>query len=162
MLPDLWRDLVSLFGFVATLAGLWYAIRQIRLTKTAAVAAKEAALRAVEGSKSDFQRYAVANAQRFFHEAIIQVDIKAWDMASIRLHDLADQIAQLAKVDPESRQLWQALTETAREQATTMKRVAGNEIKPQHRKWEAFKANVRRQFDVAHGPFGRLDQEEER
>jgi hypothetical protein len=92
VLTEFWRDLLSLVslgltvvGFILTALGLWYAILQIRKTKSAVEAAEEAANRALAESERNFQRYAAANAHRFINEAKMHVDGKAWEKAAMRL-----------------------------------------------------------------------------
>jgi hypothetical protein len=98
-----WRDAVSITSLVATIVGLWYAIVQIRRTKSAANAAREAADKALAESRRSYHRYTLANAQRFIKEAKIHVENKTWALAAFRLNDLADQAAQLVGEDPEWR-----------------------------------------------------------
>src|SRR4051812_24558135 len=91
-----WRDAISIVSLIATVVGLLYAIAQIRKTKSAANAAKEAADKALAESRRSYHRFAARNARRLVSEAKIHVDNKAWALAAFRLNDLADQVAQLA------------------------------------------------------------------
>jgi hypothetical protein len=152
LLSETWRDVVSLvslvlsvLGLAATVLGLWYAIDQIRKTKSAAVAAKEAADQALAESRESYNRYAAANAHRLIREAKIHVQSGvagltqsqstgdalthdqrvAWVLAAARLSDLADQVAQLANDDPD----WRNFADELREWEGTCQRFDRGEIK---------------------------------
>src|SRR4051794_30158637 len=95
MLSDVWRDIISIGGFLLTIAGLLYTMRQVWLAKSAAEAAKNAADRTLDESRKSFQRYIAANAHRFINEAKMSIENEQWAAAAMRLRDLADQLAQL-------------------------------------------------------------------
>jgi hypothetical protein len=150
LLTDFWRDVVSLVGFLMTAAGLVYAILQIRKTKSAAEAAGEAARRALLESRLSFQRYAAGNAHRFANEAKMHVDRQEWDKAATRLNDLADQVAQLAHLNEE----WRQLTDNLRNWAATCTRhAAGVKTRFAKNKWVEFAVVLQGKLDHYYGPF---------
>jgi hypothetical protein len=69
MFTDTWRDIFSIAGLLITTAGLAYTIYQVRLVKSVAKAAQEAAEKAFAETRRDFHRYVAANAHRFVNEA---------------------------------------------------------------------------------------------
>src|SRR5260370_18879872 len=97
--------LASIIGFLATLVSLYYAIRQVREAKCAAEAARDAANAVLAESKQNYLRYVVGSSHRFLNEAIIHIGNQAWHLAAVRMDDLADQIAQLANLDPQCQRL---------------------------------------------------------
>jgi uncharacterized membrane protein len=156
LMSEGWRDAVSIASLVATVAGLWYAIVQIRRAKSAANAAKEAADKALAESRRNYHRYAVANAHRFIKEAKIHVENKTWILAAFRLNDLADQVAQLASEDPEWRQLadnlrkWEA---ACQDQDRGLKKTFAV------LKWGEFTRRLQAKIDVWSGPFPATTEE---
>jgi hypothetical protein len=105
-LAEFWNNVIAVGGFILTAVGfvvtvlsLIYAIRQIKETKSAATAARDAATAALAESRRYFQRYVAANCHRYVHEVIIHVENKEWHLAALRLDDLADQVAQLSSED---------------------------------------------------------------
>lgn len=158
VLTDFWRDwlsiisiAISVVGFVLTVVSLLYAIGQIRMTKTAAVAAEEAAKKTLLESEFLFTRFAVANALRFLAEVRIHLDSKSWELAALRLGDLGDQVVQLAKLDSECENLvfglrkWEAV-------ARKLSRVEG---KFAETKWQTFCVQLQQKMDQLHTPFQR-------
>lgn len=111
MLNEIWRDLISLAGLALTLVALVYAIIQIRMTKTAARAAEEAAKKTLAESHLNFFKYIAATAHRFISEVKIHINDGKWEEAGGRLNDLADQIAQMSSLDPD----WQRFAELLRQ-----------------------------------------------
>jgi len=150
ILTDLWRDVVSILGFIVTTAGLVYAILQIRKTKSAAEAAEAAARSALAESQRNFQRYAAGNAHRFINEAKLHVDRQEWEKAATRLNDLADQAAQLGDVDEDWRQLADELRTWA---SICTRHAAGSKAKFVRNKWTTFSVRLQAKIDRYHGPF---------
>jgi hypothetical protein len=163
LMAESWRDGVSIVSFavgivslVVTVVGLLYAIAQIRKTKSAANAAKEAADEALAESRRSYHRYAAGNAHRLINEAKIHVENKAWVLAAFRLNDLANQVAQLASEDPAWRQLADLLRgwETAcHGQARGLKKTFAVV------KWGEFIRRLQAKIDDWSGPFPAITQE---
>jgi hypothetical protein len=150
MFSDFWRDILAILGFVLTALGLLYAIVQIRLTKSAAQAAEEAAKKTLAESQLSFQRYAAATAHRFISEAKIHVENKQWEKAAVRINDVADQVAQLAGFDAE----WQQYAEKLRNWAAVCQRHAIGELSRfVSLKWIGFLVQLQAKIDSCHGPF---------
>ncbi len=156
MLTDVWRDLIALASAVLTVAGLVYAILQIRKTQSAAMAAKAAAEQARAESHRSFLAYAAANAHRFINETKLHVDHERWEMAAVRMNDLADQAARLVATDPE----WTAFADELRKWAHTCTRHAAGELKKFAKpKWITFSVRLQARIDGHFGPFPEDRQE---
>jgi hypothetical protein len=146
LLTDIQRDFVSLTSLVVTVVGLFYAIVQIRKTKSAAEAAKKALME----SQGNFHRYIAGNAQRFLGEARIHIDNKEWGKAAVRISDVADQVAQFLSSDAANAQDVVKL----RDWAANCRRLASGELtKFAILKWESFSVNIQAKIDSWHGPF---------
>jgi len=158
LLSEFWRDVLAVASAIITVLSLLYAILQIRKTKSAAIAAKEAVEKVHEESQRNFQRYALTNALRFMTEAKVHAESRAWDKAALRLGDLADQAAQLAYFDEE----WKQLAVELRRWEDTMKRVGSQKANLAPMKWSAFLLRVQLKVDESHGPFRGLGPEEQR
>lgn len=163
LMSEGWRDILSIVSFTVgivslgvTVVGLLYAIAQIRKTKSAVDAAKEAADEAVAESKRSYHRYAAGNAQRLIKEAKIHVDNKAWALAAFRLNDLADQVAQLASEDA----AWRQLADTLRKWETACQGQARGVKKGfAVLKWSEFIRRLQAKIDEWSGPFPTSTQE---
>jgi hypothetical protein len=105
LLSETWRDLVSLGSTAITLIGFALTIWQLRKTRGAAIAARDASTRAIEESRGHFRRYALANAVRCLAESKVYFEAESWRLVGLRLNDFADQVAQLASSDAS----WQPL-----------------------------------------------------
>jgi hypothetical protein len=154
LLSEAWRDILTIVslvitaaGFLGTVVGLVYAIRQIKQTKTAALAAKEASDRALADSRKGFHHYTAANAHRFVNEAKIHVGNESWAMAAMRLGDLADQLAQLGAE-------WKELVAKLREwDAACTRRANGSRKSFALDKWSDFAVHLQERIDGYYGPF---------
>jgi hypothetical protein len=152
-----WGESITLVGFVATLLSLYYAIRQVRDAKSAAEAARSAAQEALVKSQQNYLRYVAANSHRYVNEVIIHVDHQAWQLATLRLSDLADQISQLASDDAE----WKTFSDALRTWATTTKRLHTEDLKRFARsKWEEFLLRLQAKIDSYYGPFRSTQKED--
>jgi hypothetical protein len=85
MLSDIWRDIISIGGFLLTFAGLLYTMRQVWLAKSAAEAAKDAAEKALAESLQKYRHYTASLAHRFINEARSSIENAQWSLATIRL-----------------------------------------------------------------------------
>ena len=158
VLTDYSRDLlsiasivISIVGFALTVLSLLYAIQQIRMTKTAAEAAEEAAKKTLLESEYLFTRFAAANSLRFLAEVRLFVDSKSWGFAALRLGDLRDQVAQLAKLDKDCESLVVGL----RRWETTLRELSREEGIFSERKWLLFAVRLQNKIDQLHTPFNR-------
>ncbi len=150
LFTEFWSDLLSVASVLIGLIGFCYTILQLWKTKIAADAARDAADKAVTESQKLFQRYALENAFRFLAETKIHVDHSSWDKASMRLSDVAEQVAQLAQIDPD----WEQLTSELREWEATLRRMAGtSRSRFATTKWRDFMARLHRKVDETRGPF---------
>lgn len=158
MLNDFWRDILTIVGFASTIAGLYYAIAQIRKTKTAARAAEEASKTALNESHYLFQRYAASNAQRFINEATIHVENRSWQEGRMRVNDLADQAGQLASLDP----AWQEFADTLRRWSATLGKMTRNKsARFASNKWAEFVVRLQTKIDSCVTLFSREGKGEE-
>jgi hypothetical protein len=150
LVTDLQRDWISIAGFLVTLLGFIYAIRQIRMTKTAAEAARDAAQKAVEEGHALIQRFAASNAHRFIHESRNFIQQEQWDKAALRLRDLADQMAQLAFLNEELRSFVDKIREFAN---FCDKKESGVKEPFRINKWNEFVVVLQAKLDTLHKPF---------
>jgi hypothetical protein len=133
-----------------------YTIRQIRETKSAAAAARDAANETLAESRRSYQRYAASVAYRLVSEAKIHVDNKAWGQAALRLGDLADQALQLASADPG----WGELADELRKWEADFRRISlGYKKGIAATKWNEFLVRLHREIARYHGPFPAAGQE---
>ncbi|MCI0642500.1 MAG: hypothetical protein L0Y72_16790 [Gemmataceae bacterium] len=100
-LNDWWRDALSVFGVTLTIGGLLLAIWQIRRAVNAAEAAKLAAENALFESRKSFLRFVSALAHRFVNEINVHIENSTWQVASVRMDDLASQLMQLTHTEQE-------------------------------------------------------------
>ncbi len=168
-LSELWRDVLASLGAAGTLAsvaGLVYAIYQIRKTKSAAEAARVASEETRTLSRQDYQRYAVANAVQFIGELKAFVAGKVWERASLRFSDLAVQASQVANLqrpnDPETANQWEILADELRQWAQSCEKVLAGQIKFQQGKWTKLLPRLESMFHTYHGPFSLDDRGEKR
>ena len=148
-LNDFWRDIVSVVSAVVTVVGFLVAYWQLRKTRSAALAAKDAAIRAVEESRGRFRKFILSNLFRFLTEARLHVNEKKWEMAAIRLGDVADQVSQLADVDHE----WRPLLSEIRHWEETLRGRTSRGVRFAPRKWADLLTRLQSKIDRDHGPF---------
>lgn len=101
LLPEGWRDVLALASLVATLLGFAIAIWQIRKTKSAAEAARAAAKNTSAEVQKSYGHFTIGIAHRLITEVMSHVQKENWELASLRLNDLADQVVLLVSSDPE-------------------------------------------------------------
>src|SRR5439155_4912931 len=123
---------------LATIVGLAYAIVQIRKTKSAADAANDAAQQVAAASERNYRQHVAALAARLLIDAKASVEAKKWEVAAVRIGDLADQLAQLASTDSE----WDALTAELRGVVIVLNRRAAGVGKFAPRKWNILCSRV--------------------
>jgi hypothetical protein len=80
----------------------------------------------------------------------MHVEKKEWAKASLRMNDVADQVAQLTSLDP----AWGQFVNAVRQWSTTYSRLASEELKrPLKGKWREFIVELQARIDACHGPF---------
>jgi hypothetical protein len=147
LLSEAWRDIIAVGSLIVTVIGFWLAIWQIRKTKSAALAAQDAANRSFEESRNHFQRYVISCSTRFLAESKLYASNESWDKAGLRLGDLADQVAQLTDTD----QSWSAFLIELRQWETTFKSMPRGKFAI--RKWTGFLERLQSKVDSHHGPY---------
>lgn len=159
LLSNFARDLIGiagLIGTVATLIGLWIAVRQIRQTKRIAEASQEAITTTLGQARTAFGQYVMSTSRRLLSEAKIFVDEKNWSRAALRLGDLAEQAAQLAHSVPADDADWAELAKEFRQWEGTCRKLEAKEVELAPNltaKWHRFSRDAAGQFDRHHGPF---------
>lgn len=153
-----WRDCLAVFGVIGTLAsiaGVIYAIVQIKKTKAVADAIKTVTTNMRSATKEDYHRYVVSNAVRCIGEAKAFVEGELWLQASLRLIDIAHQLTQLANVvhDDATGSTWSALTEELHRWSANCQTVALKKQRFQTRKWTDFILNLEKTLHRYYGPF---------
>ena len=156
-LTDAWRDLITVVGFIGTLAtlvGLSIAVVQVLKTKRATEAAQAAMSGTLQQAKSAVGQYAMSSGRRLLSEAKLFFEAGNWSGTALRLGDLAEQAAQLAQSDPSNAAQWDSLRSRFREWETTCLRLDKGELRgSQMAKWYRFTRDAAALFDSDHGPF---------
>ena len=101
-LDPAWNDFYTAGGFFVGVIGFAAAFYQIRETKRAAIAARDAANKSLAETKEAYERFVGAFASRLFAELRSAVTGKDWSLANIRSHDLAELLATLPSSGDES------------------------------------------------------------
>jgi hypothetical protein len=151
LLSESWRDIISLGSLVVTVVGFVLAFWQIRKTKSAADAARDAAIRAYDENRGLYRRFVLSCATRFLVEARFYADSEHWDRASLRLRDVGDQVSQLLDADPD----WQDLLAELRRLDAAL----GANPKPKFtgKRWVTLIERLQAKIDSHHGPFKDLN-----
>lgn len=135
------RDVFALIGLasaVLTAAGLWVGWKALKLTieqmrqsaeaarhaATVAEAARDAAIRATNETREQYNRYVGLHAGGLVTEARHYVHNEDFRLAALRLHDLAELFAHIAG----QKELWGPFSERLRLMEESFHRVAGGEI----------------------------------
>lgn len=141
------RDIINIAGIF----GLLVALIQLWKTESAAQAAKQAAESVLRQHIENFQKFAAMFAHRFANEAQTHVENKHWDMAAVRLDDLADHLAALGAIDV----AWQSLVRETREFARSC-----HNKKLSVRKWPKFLLKVKSMIDQLNAMFPKVEKEQ--
>jgi hypothetical protein len=160
MLTDWWRDFFAIAGFILTvvgllltLAGLGWTIWQVYLIKTVATATQEATANALREIRGDFEKYSIANVRRYLPEALVYIEQGSWGHASLRLYDVAEQTAQMARVMGNPDEDWLDITNLLRGFAETAKKCASGKIKRfPHEKWTPVLSRLHAKIDIHVSP----------
>ena len=160
-LDDRWRDVLTVggaIGVLLTLIGLCIAVRQLYKTQSATEAATEAALQSFNDSKDRYEKYVLSQANRLLSEAKRLVQLNQWQLAAVRLDDMADCVTQFAAAD----ETWKGIADTLRNFSVQFERVANDELKPDgvRRKWHKAQPKLSHKLGQHHGPFLSFQQEQ--
>lgn len=98
---------IGIIGSVASLVGLYYAIKQINKTLEAAEAAKEAALKTRKVISRNLLLSDVSTCTRIIEEIKLFVRSEKYEPALIRVTDLVSQLIQIQEVSKSSSQTLQ-------------------------------------------------------
>lgn len=144
------RDLIAIGSMGITVVGFGLTIAQLRRTKKAADAAREAIERTTRDDRSDFTRYVFSGVERCLAESKQFVHRKDWKSASLSVAELAGHAAQLISVDPE----WQTLATDLREWELSLKQRKPKGGPPfAAEKWDRLVLQLHRKVAQHHGPF---------
>ena len=99
----------------------------------------------------------LAQANRLLSEAKRLVQTNQWQLAAVRLDDMAENVMQFATVDTQ----WEEMAETLREFSVQFERVANEDLKPDpvRRKWHKEQPKLSHKLGQHHGPFLSVQQE---
>lgn len=156
-----WRDALALIGsagFALTAVGVWLAYRQMQRTTNANQAATSAALKALDEGRKQYNRYVIAQASRLLSEIRVYVKRAEWDIAGLRLSDLADLMVQVAGDDPE----WGTMAERLHGMEGTFDRLQREDLpfsESLKGKWHKLQRELRTKIAQNYGPFPVEEQE---
>jgi cell division protein FtsL len=127
LLDDTSRDVIAILGAVGvvlTAIGVLLAWWQMRKTTSANQAATKAALAAVNESRASYHRHVVAQMSRLLSESIVCMNGERWELAAMRLRDLADLITETSSGDDE----WMNLASDVHTMEHALTRISRGEI----------------------------------
>jgi hypothetical protein len=149
-LTEGWSDGVAITGLSVTMAGFGFTLYQLRKTKSAAEAAREAANRAYAESRRYFQSLVASNAHSLVIQVRETVERKDWGNASRRVNDLADQMALLCQADADAVQF----VNDVRSWGSRFARLASGDLKKFYNtRWDSFLLVLQRRIDMLRTPF---------
>jgi hypothetical protein len=141
---DVWRDFVGWLSLFITTLGLGYTIYQVTLIEAATRAAREAADRTREDIRHQLSLFTAASIHRLINEASTFLERKEWGKAVLRLHDLADQAAQISEASEE----WAALVRGLRDAAVACAALESERRnRATHEKWTRLLTDLRTRLD---------------
>jgi hypothetical protein len=148
--------LVGGIGSILTAIGVLLAVWQMYRTTSANRAATEAAIAALNTSRRQYDRYVIHHASRIVAEARLFVQHDDFNIAAVRLQDLAELITQVSGADQE----WDGLALRLRQMQHSFNRIGKGEIKfPSVRsKWVELEQAVGQKLGTQIGPFPKIDQ----
>jgi hypothetical protein len=154
LLNDAARDVIAIFGVagvVLTAIGVFLAWLQMKKTVSANEAATRAALDAMAESRLNYYRYVVSQMSRLLSEAIACVNGAEWQVAAVRLRDLADLMTETGSGDDE----WKILAVEVHNMEQTLTRIGRGEIqyKGFMRKWHRLQQALRTRITADLVPF---------
>jgi hypothetical protein len=106
---------IGVFGTVASVIGLAYAIIQIAQTRSAAEAARNAAIKTAEKLRKDRLARTLARILETLGEIDKHVTRRAWQDASTQSESLSTQITDLVCMLSATDQVWATLARSARD-----------------------------------------------
>ena len=159
-LDPVWSDFyaaggfwLGVVGFVVGTIGLSVTIWQVRETKRAAIAAKDAAEQTLLESRTQFRRFLASSAHRYLAEARRAVDDGSWEMAAMRANDMADLLGQMPSTEKAVQRLTDDLRKFAQIFASKSKNPAGDVCEFQPAKWASLLIKVQKVLDRVQAPF---------
>lgn len=144
------NDVIGVLGLIIGIGGFGYTIYQVRKTKKAADAARAAATQTLDESRRRFTRFVASYAYRLLNDARTRVDSEKWELAALRVNDLADQVAQLIPAEPELQTTVDELREFGQ---FFVKKARETERRFAHQKWGNLLVRLQSQLDRLHAPF---------
>jgi hypothetical protein len=146
---DAWRDFVGWLSLFFTTLGLGYTVYQVTLIEAATRAARGAADRAREDIRQQLSRFTAASIHRLINEASTFLEREEWGKAVLRLHDLADQAAQIGGDSEE----WTALVRGLRDAAGVCAALErGRRTQTTHDKWNRLLTELPTRLDAHFRP----------
>jgi aminoglycoside phosphotransferase (APT) family kinase protein len=115
LVPVEYQGALGVFGTVASVLGLLYAIIQIVGTRSAAESARAAAAKTAMKLRRDRIAHALSRILEMLREIDKFALRNSWDDASTRSEALATQITDLLCILPVSDEIWTALARSARD-----------------------------------------------
>ncbi|TWT61940.1 hypothetical protein [Rubinisphaera italica] len=120
-LNDFGRDLLTSIGgigFILTAIGVWLAWIQIKKTNSAT----QAAIEALNHSRFEYNRYIINECSRLLSEGRVHSINVNWNMAAVRLSDIANLLNQLDVMDSQ----WRELSDRTRSMGKSFEKIHAN------------------------------------
>ena len=156
-----WDDIYAAGGFITGLLGLFvgvlgfaYTIVQIKKTKSAAMAAQEAANQMLQESRRRFQKFVATTISRLLADAKRFVSDENWTIASYVTDQVADFLALSSDADADIPDMVQALRKYGQQMAA---RIKDSEAPFHSRKWSEIVQRVQVKIDQWHAPFNQME-----
>jgi hypothetical protein len=161
-----WLAIIGVVGVLLTALGVWWswrsvklAARQLQQTRAVNEALTTAAIQALEASRKQYDKHLLTQVQTHLEAAKIYVESEKWELASLRVRDLAHAFAQLEMGDGD----WRKLGDSLPEMEETLVRVARDEIKfskSLNTKWRALCRQISTSIAERSNPFPLPDEEQ--
>lgn len=146
---EFWRDFVAWFSLFLTALGLGYTVYQVTLIESAARAAKQAAEQAREENRRRLFQITAASIHQLINTVSYDLERREWGKAVIRLHNLADQTAQIGGQQAE----WEHLVRQLREAASECQALeSARRRRVSYVKWIDVLTLLRIRLDTIFGP----------
>jgi hypothetical protein len=155
LLNDTARDVIAILGAVGvvlTAIGVFLTWLQIKKTISANEAATRAALDSIGESRVSYHRHVLSQMSRLFSESIVCVNGEQWQLAAVRLRDLADLMTETATNDDQ----WMKLAIDVQSMEQSLTRIGKGEIqytKGLRGKWHKLQQTIRTRITADLIPF---------
>jgi len=152
-------DAATVFGVAgtfATLCGLYVTYRQARESRRAADAARDAAYTMDVENKRRFARFVLQQARGMAKEARVYCDSRNYQLAAVKVRDLAETVAQIGTTFDHYLPRWKEFADELRAWDDTFLRAAkepGKFSRTSERKWLDFQREFHSELDAVAGPF---------